>query len=99
MTSILESVVERKLVEGVEALGGIADKVMATTRRGFFDRIVLMPGGRVFFVECKRPKRGRVSPHQKRRHADYASRGATVVVLATLEQVETFIDALKRNIP
>lgn len=97
MAGILESTVERKLVQGVEALGGIADKVVSLGRRGFFDRLVLLPGGRVFFVETKRPKRGRLTPHQRRRHADYEARGAAVFVLSTLEQVERFLEALGKG--
>ncbi|MBR5879532.1 MAG: VRR-NUC domain-containing protein [Akkermansia sp.] len=29
------------------------------------DRLVLLPGGRIYFVEMKRPKDGRLSPRQE----------------------------------
>jgi hypothetical protein len=68
---VRENVVEAELVARVEALGGVAEKVTVRGRRGFFDRLVTLPGGRTIYVECKRPKGGRLSPHQKQRHAIY----------------------------
>lgn len=61
---MLESAVERELCQRVEALGGLCIKMKAIGRRGFFDRLVVLPNGVVWFVELKRPKGGRLSPHQ-----------------------------------
>jgi hypothetical protein len=61
---IRENLVEAELVARVRAMGGRADKVQVIGRRGFFDRLVILPGGRIFFVEVKRPRGGRLSPHQ-----------------------------------
>ena len=65
LKAIRESVIEAELVKRVTALGGIADKVQVIGRRGFCDRLVVLPHGRIFLVECKRPRGGRLSPHQK----------------------------------
>jgi len=51
-----EAAIETELIMRVRALGGIAEKTTVIGRRGFFDRVVVLPGGRVVFVECKRPK-------------------------------------------
>ena len=48
-----EKLIERKLREGVKALGGLALKFSSPYHRGVPDRIVLMPGGRMYFVELK----------------------------------------------
>ncbi len=48
-----EKLIEKKLREGVRALGGIALKFTSPYHRGIPDRIVLMPGGRIYFVELK----------------------------------------------
>jgi len=61
---VKESLVEAELIARVQAMGGVCIKVQAVGRRGFFDRIVVLPKGRVYFVELKRPKGGRLSPHQ-----------------------------------
>lgn len=48
-----EKLIEKKLIEGVAAKGGLALKFWPTSFAGLPDRIVLMPGGKVSFVELK----------------------------------------------
>lgn len=48
-----EKLLERRLKAEVEARGGIALKFTSQFHRGIPDRICLLPGGRVFFVELK----------------------------------------------
>jgi len=50
---VSEKVIEMKLRDKVKKLGGIALKIWCVTLSGFPDRIVLMPGGKVLFVELK----------------------------------------------
>ena len=56
--------VERTLSVMVRRHGGWCLKWVCPGWSGAPDRIVLLPGGRVIFVEVKRPKGGRVSPRQ-----------------------------------
>jgi hypothetical protein len=63
--AVKESEIERRLFERVEALGGICVKCTVLGRRGFPDRIVILPGGRVHFVELKKPRGSRMSIHQQ----------------------------------
>lgn len=55
MTYVRESTIERHLVAKVKAAGGTAYKFMSPGRKAVPDRLVLLPGGRVVFVECKAP--------------------------------------------
>ena len=60
----LERDIEAKLVKRVKAHGGLCLKWVSPSAAGVPDRIVLLPGGRVIFVETKRPKGGKLSPLQ-----------------------------------
>lgn len=48
-----EKLIEKKLRYEVKKLGGLALKFSSPYHRGIPDRIVLMPGGRISFVEIK----------------------------------------------
>ena len=52
---MMEKKLERKLVKAVEDCGAAAWKLSSPGRAGVPDRIVLLPGGRVLFIELKRP--------------------------------------------
>ncbi len=61
----LEKEIERKLRLMVERHGGLCLKWTCPGWSGVPDRIILLPGGRVYFAETKRPKGGRVTELQK----------------------------------
>lgn len=55
--------IEAYLRGRVKALGGIAYKFVSPGHAGVADRLVLLPGGVVWFIEVKAPG-GRLSPLQ-----------------------------------
>ena len=91
----LEKKIEKYLCQRVAALGGVAEKVTVIGARGFFDRLVVLPGGRVIFVECKKPVDGRFSLHQILRHTRYRALGVEVAVVKSPEEVDRLIAALE----
>ena len=93
---MLEADVEKYLVAEVARRGGVAEKMKAIGTRGFFDRLLVLPGGRVIFVELKRPARGRLSMHQKLRHNAYVRLGAEVYVVASIEAVDVLMTLIDR---
>lgn len=61
----LEKEIESRLVKLVKRRGGLCLKWVCPGWAGVPDRIVLLPRGRVVFVELKRPKGGELSNRQK----------------------------------
>ena len=52
-----EKVIEHKLLTEVKKIGGLALKFVSPGYDGVPDRIVLLPGGKIGFVEVKAPGR------------------------------------------
>ena len=52
---MLEREVEKRLIRPIKALGGRCLKFETPGFTGVPDRIILLPGGRVVFVETKQP--------------------------------------------
>ena len=88
-----EKTIEKKLVIAIKDMGGIAPKFMSPGLDGMPDRIVLLPGGRMGFVEVKAP--GKVPcPLQEVRHRMLRRLGFQVYVLDTVDQIGGIIDAI-----
>lgn len=77
---MLEKNVEKKLIRAVEALGGLAIKFVSPQSAGWPDRIVLMPGGRIVFVEVKQTT-GRLSKMQDYRLRQLEKLGFEIKVI------------------
>ena len=60
----MERDIERRLVQTVKQMGGLCLKWVCPGWAGVPDRIILLPGARVVFVETKRPKGGKRSKLQ-----------------------------------
>ena len=93
---MLESEVEKKLVQGVKKLGGLCLKWVSPGYSGVPDRIVFLPGGRVYFVELKQD-RGRLSARQKYVHKKLKELGRTVITLYGEIDVEDHLEDWKRK--
>jgi hypothetical protein len=90
-STVLERQIEKYFCERVAAAGGVAEKVTSLSSRGYFDRVALLPGGRVVFAELKRPKGGVVAAHQRERHDRYRALGAEVALIKTFEDVDRLL--------
>ncbi|MEX3555285.1 MAG: VRR-NUC domain-containing protein [Burkholderia gladioli] len=88
---MLEHVIETCLVERVHAIGGAAYKFTSPARRSVPDRLVVLPGGKIAFVECKRPG-GRLTRAQAREHDRLRALGCSVWIVDTRESVDAFIE-------
>ena len=89
----MEKIVERYLVNEIERLGGLCVKFPPLFFRGFPDRIVLLPGAVIAFVETKDTGK-KPRPIQERVHAKLRKLGFRVEVIDSKEGVDNFIMTL-----
>lgn len=94
---ILERDIETALKRRVEHEGGKCIKFVAVSESGIPDRIVILPGGRIVFVELKRPRGGRLSPIQKYQMEKLKSLGCEVVRIKTYQEIEDLLGYEKEN--
>ncbi|HEM6613790.1 TPA: VRR-NUC domain-containing protein [Yersinia enterocolitica] len=80
MAYIREDSIEEHLVKEVKKARGIAYKFISPSRRSVPDRLVLLPDGKVVFVECKAPGE-KPTAAQLREHEKLRALGFTVRVL------------------
>ena len=85
-----EKQVEQKLVQAVKLAGGMCPKLVSPGTDGMPDRLVLLPGCRIGFVEVKAPGK-EPRPLQTQRHRQLRALGFPVFVLDDLEQVPQIV--------
>ena len=81
-----EKQVEQKLVQAVKLAGGMCPKLVSPGTDGMPDRMVLLPGCRIAFVEVKAPGK-EPRPLQTLRHKQLRALGFPVFVLDNPEKV------------
>lgn len=85
-----EKAVERRLVELIKLNGGLCIKLLCDQLIGLPDRMCLLPGHKIAFVELKttgqKPRKIQLAMHRTLR-----ALGFRVEVLDTVEGVETFV--------
>ena len=94
---MLESEVEKKLCKKVkEELHGRAFKFVSPGQNGVPDRIILVPGGRIYFVETKAPGK-KLRKLQELVCGWIRELGFLVLRIDTIEKVEMFVRQVKEN--
>lgn len=85
-----EKQIEQKLVRAVREAGGMCPKLISPGTDGMPDRLVLLPGCRIGFVEVKAPGK-EPRPLQTQRHRQLRALGFPVFILDDPEQVPGII--------
>lgn len=88
-----EKTIEKKLSDAVKARGGLAPKFTSPGFDGMPDRIVLMPGGHMAFVEVKAPGKA-PRPLQEARHRMLRQLGFRVYVLNDSSKIGGILDEI-----
>lgn len=89
-----ESEIEKKLKDGVKDVGGMAVKFISSSFNGMPDRLVLLPGGHLAFIELKSPNK-KLRPLQKKRKRQLETLGFLVYCLNNTEQIGVIIDEIR----
>jgi hypothetical protein len=84
---MIEKYIEKKLVAAVKKMGGIAPKFVSPGLNGMPDRIVLLPMGRIAFVELKAPGK-MMRPLQLRRKRQLEELGFLVYCVDSVEKID-----------
>ena len=92
----LEKDVERKLVRGIRNKGGMCRKFVSPGWAGAPDRIVLLPGGRMYFIEMKRPGE-EPEPLQQHRIEELRALGFNARAINNEEDVNNFLKEIGCN--
>lgn len=88
-----EQMIEKKFMDAVKKMGGIAPKFVSPGLDGVPDRLVLLPMGRMVFVEFKAPGK-KVRPLQIRRKKQLESLSFQIYCVDSIEQIGGVIDAI-----
>lgn len=85
-----EKEIEKKFVKAVTDRGGICPKLVSPGMDGMPDRMALLPGERIIFVEVKAPGK-KPRPLQVLRHRQLTEMGFEVYVLDGVEQIPSIL--------
>ncbi len=91
-----EKQIERKLVNAVKARDGMCPKLVSPGTDGMPDRLVLLPGAHIGFVEVKAPGK-EPRPLQEKRHKELRDLGFHVCVLDDPEQIPGILREVGEN--
>lgn len=90
---MLEKELEKKLVQATKNMGGLALKFTSPGFSGMPDRLLLLPGGKIAFVEVKAHGK-KPRSQQVKRHKDLKRLGFKVYVLDEPKQIDLILKDL-----
>jgi hypothetical protein len=90
----MEKDIEKYLKNQIDDMGGLCLKFISPGNAGVPDRIVILPGGRVWFVELK-AEGGRVRPLQRWWQKRLQAVGIPSLVIKSKVEAQVFITLLR----
>lgn len=91
-----EKTIELKLVKAVKIMGGLAPKFVSPGLDGVPDRLVLLPGGKIAFIELKAPGK-ELRPLQVRRKRQLELLGFSVYCIDRPEQIGAILHEIQSS--
>lgn len=93
---MLEKHIEQKFKKAVENAGGICLKLDPTTLVGIPDRLAILPGNHIAFIELKAPGK-QPRPIQVHRHNQLRAIGCMVRILDNPNDIESLINEIRSS--
>jgi len=87
--TLLEKQIEARLRKRVNEMGGLFYKFVSPGNDGVPDRIAVLPGGRVWFIELKTDG-GRASSLQEWQIGQLRKRGANAIIIKGNEEADVW---------
>ena len=91
-----EKQIEHSLVMAVKAAGGMCPKLVSPGTDGLPDRMILLPKGRIGFVEVKAPGK-KPRPLQEQRHKQMRELGFKIFILDGREQIPEILKEVEHG--
>jgi hypothetical protein len=89
-----ETHIERSLTKKVRLMGGLALKFISPGFDGVPDRLVLLPGSKIAFIELKAPGKT-LRPLQVKRKRQLEALGFSVYCIDGIEQIGGILDEIR----
>lgn len=90
---MLESEIEKALITEVKKHGGLALKFISPGMSGVPDRLILIKGGKLAFIELKAPRK-KMRPLQIKRKRQLEALGFLVYCIDDIEQIGGVLDEI-----
>lgn len=91
-----EKTIEAKLAKAVKSMGGLAPKFVSPGLDGVPDRLVLLPKGKIAFIELKAPGK-KPRPLQVRRKSQLEALGFLVYCIDRPEQIGGILNEIQSS--
>lgn len=93
---MLEKTIEHKLKAAVKSMGGIAFKFTAPGINGVPDRLILLPYGKLAFIELKAPGK-EMRPLQEKRKRQLEQLGFLVYCIDSVIEIGGVLDEIQSS--
>ena len=94
---MLERDIENWLNKQIEKIGGLAFKFVSPGNPGVPERIYILPGGEVWFVELKQ-QFGKIANIQKWQRQRLQDMGCNYRLVKGMEDAKAFVGEIKREV-
>ena len=86
--------IEKWLRHQIESMGGLGFKFSSPGNDGVPDRLAVLPGGAIYFIELK-TDRGRLTPIQRWQQDRLRQLGVNVAVIKGMDEAAEFIEEVR----